>query len=160
MFLFVQNESAPGVPQGCPFDKINHRGASDREGPGAGDHPANDVAPAGKKFECGPCSLPQNHSEADICAQCADEFRRRAQAAFAPAEVHDSGDHDQLQGGENGEVSERDWLGADGGADRARRFHEQLRNFALGMNIAAAADQLDPGLVRQFAHQVPAKDPS
>jgi hypothetical protein len=80
-----------------------------------------------------------------LAPERADEFGGRAQTSLAPAQIHDPGDHHQLQGGEDREVGERDRLRADRGANCARRFDENVCDLALGFPVARKCVQFRPG---------------
>jgi hypothetical protein len=111
-------------------------------------HATNHISPTGEKFKKRAGTLAQKHSGPDVGPERADEFGGRAQASLPPAQIHDPGDHDQLQGGEDREVGERDRLRADRGANCARRFDENVCDLALGFAVARNAYTFDPALVR------------
>ena len=109
---------------------------SDSVGSRACYHATDDISPAGEKFQERASALAQKHSSADVGPERADKFCGRTQAALASAQIHDPGNHHQLQSGEDGEIRQRDRLRADRRADRAGRFDENVCDLTLGFAVA------------------------
>ena len=93
--------------------------------------PQTTLPQPGKNLSRARAAFAQDHSRADVHAERADKLGRRAQTAFAAANVHDAGNHHELKRGQDRQIGQRNRLRADRRADCGRRFHEALGDLAL-----------------------------